>query len=64
VNRSNVIYRACSDINQQAELSAVANVYRFILDCSAKRTTSRQSRRDNAILRNTEGVSHVDRRPD
>jgi hypothetical protein len=63
MNSVRITYAPRIDTEPEAELSALANVYRFILDCSAKRSSPRQSR-DNAILRNTEGVSHVDRRPD
>jgi hypothetical protein len=58
-----ITYAPRTDTEPEAELFALANVYRFILDCSAKRPSSRQSRRDDAILRNAEGVSHVDQRP-
>ena len=64
MNSVRITYAPRIDIEPEAELSVLANVYRFILDCSAKRPSPRQSRRENAILRNTEGVSHVDRRPD
>jgi hypothetical protein len=59
-----ITYAPRTDTESEAELSALANVYRLILDCSAKKPSPRQSRRDDAILRYAEGVSHVDRRPD
>jgi hypothetical protein len=64
MNSVRITYAPRIDIEPEAELSVLANVYRFILDCSAKRPSPRQSRRDDAILRYAEGVSHVDRRPD
>jgi hypothetical protein len=46
-------------------LNVLANVYRFILDCHAKKIAAEpDSCNDAAIVRNTEGVSHVDQRPD
>jgi hypothetical protein len=63
MNSVRITYAPRIDTEPEAELSALANVYRFILDRSAKRSSPRQSRRDDAILRNAEGVSHVNRRP-
>jgi hypothetical protein len=63
MNSVRITYAPRTDTEAEAELSALANVYRLILDCSAKRPSPRQSRRHNAIVRNAEGVSHVDRRP-
>jgi hypothetical protein len=62
MNSVRITYEPCTDTEPEADLSALANVYRFVLDCSARSPSPRQSRRDNAILRNTEGVSHVDQR--
>ena len=46
-------------------MNVLANVYRFILDCHAKKIAAEpDSCNDAAIVRNTEGVSHVDQRPD
>jgi hypothetical protein len=49
-------------------LSALAAVYRFILDSHAKKmaaepTPEPDSCSDAAIVRHTEGVSHVEQRP-
>jgi len=57
------------DATPEAELDALANVYRFIFACHAKRKTAEPAsepdgRNDAAIARNTEGVSHVEQRPD
>jgi hypothetical protein len=50
---------------EAAELNVLANVYRFILDCHAKKMAAEpDSCNDAAIVRNTEGVSHVEQRPD
>jgi hypothetical protein len=57
-----ISYTARANATLEAEVSTLANVYRFILDCSANKPSSRQGRRDNAIVRNMKGVSHVDRR--
>jgi hypothetical protein len=47
----------------------LANVYRFILDCHAKKMAAEpalapDSRNDAAIVRTTEEVSHVEHRHD
>jgi len=53
------------DITPEAELDALANVYRFILDRQAKKTAAEpNSGNDAATVRNPEGVSHVEQRPD
>ena len=59
------IYTSRPDTTLEAELNVLANVYRFILDCHAKKIAAEpDSCNDAAIVRNTEGVSHVDQRPD
>jgi hypothetical protein len=35
--RASVVYEARSDTTPEAESNALANVYRFILDCHAKK---------------------------
>jgi len=63
--RASVVYEPRSDTTPEAELNALANVYRFILDCHAKKIAAEpDSCNDAAIVRNTKGVSHVDQRPD
>ena len=57
------------DATPKAELDALANVYRFILDCRAKTRVTEpasdpDSSNDAAMVRNTEGVSHVEQRHD
>jgi len=60
-----ITYTSCPDATPEAELSVLANVYRFILDCHAKKMSAEpDSCNDAAIVGNTEGVSHVDQRPD
>jgi hypothetical protein len=38
--RASVLYEPRSDTTPEAELNALANVYRFILDCHAKKGDS------------------------
>jgi hypothetical protein len=65
VNSPRIIYTSRPDATPEAELNVLANVYRFILDCHAKKIAAEpDSCNDAAIVRNTEGVSHVDQRPD
>ena len=60
-----LIYTQRADTTAETELNALAAVYRFILDCHAKKVAAElDSCNDAAIVRNTEGVSHVDQRPD
>ena len=47
------------DANPQTELSALANIYRFVLE--RKEAAPRQSRPDDATVRNTEEVRDVSR---
>jgi len=65
VGRPSITYAPRSEATPEAELNVLANVYRFILDCHAKNMAAEpDSCNDVAIVRNTEGVSHVDQRPD
>ena len=65
MNSPRIIYTSRPDATPEAELNVLANVYRFILDCHAKKIAAEpDSCNDAAIVRNTEGVSHVDQRPD
>jgi len=60
-----IIYTQRADTTAETELNALAAVYRFILDCHVKKmATEPDSRNDAAIVRNTEGVGHVEQRPD
>jgi hypothetical protein len=58
-------YTPRPDATLEAELNVLANVYRFILDCHAKKVAAEpDSCNDAAIVRTTEEVSHVEQRPD
>ena len=60
-----ITYTSHPDATPEAELNVLANVYRFILDRHAKKITAEpDSCNDAAIVRSTEGVSHVEQRPD
>jgi hypothetical protein len=61
MNSPRITYTSRPDATPEAELNVLANVYRFILDCHAKKGAAEpDSCNDAAIVRNTEGVSHVD----
>jgi hypothetical protein len=60
-----ITYTPRPDATPEAELNVLANVYRFILDCHAKKIAAEpNSCNVAAIVRGTEGVSHVEQRPD
>jgi hypothetical protein len=60
-----IIYTQRADTTAETELNALAAVYRFILDCHAKKVAAEHdSCNDAAVVRHTEGVSHVEQRPD
>ena len=64
-----IVYAPRPDATPKAELDALANVYRFILDRHAKQKAAEpapkpDSCNDTAVVRHTEGVSHVEQRPD
>jgi hypothetical protein len=64
VNSPRFTYTSRPDATPEAELSALAAVYRFILDSHAKKMAAEpDSCSDAAIVRHTEGVSHVEQRP-
>jgi hypothetical protein len=69
VGKPTVKYTPRPDATPKAELDALANVYRSILDYRAKTQVAEpasdpDSSNDAAMVRNTEGVSHVELRPD
>lgn len=65
MNSLHITYTPRPDVTPDAELNVLANVYRFILDCHAKKIAAEpDSCNDAAKVRNTEGVSYVDQRPD
>ena len=56
-------YTPRPDTAPEAELNALANAYRFILDCHAKKMAAEPySRDDAAIVTHTKEVSHVEQR--
>jgi hypothetical protein len=58
-------YTPRPDATPEAELNVLASVYRFILDCHAKKMAAEPDGcNDAAIVRNTEEVSHVEQRHD
>jgi hypothetical protein len=60
-----IIYTQRADTRAEMELNALAAVYRFIFDCHAKKVAAEPgSSNDAAIVRHTEGVSHVEHRHD
>ncbi len=60
-----IIYTSRPDATLEAELNVLANVYRFILDCHAKKLAAEPDNcNDAATVRNTEEVSHVEQRLD
>ena len=65
MDRPRVTYTPRSDATPEGELNVLANVYRFILDCHAKKMAAEHySCNDAAIVRNTKEVSHVEHRHD
>jgi len=60
-----IIYTQRADTTAETELNALASVYRFILDCHAKKIAAEPgSCNDAATVRNTKEVSNVEQRPD
>jgi hypothetical protein len=65
MNRPHIIYTPRPDATSQAGLSALAAVFKFVLDCHAKKVGAHPGDTDDTpSVGNAEGVSHVDRRPD
>jgi hypothetical protein len=65
VGERSISYAPRPSVAPELEGAALANVYRFILDCHTKKeaTTSPVSCPDT-IVRSAEEVSNVERRPD
>ena len=57
-----ITYTTRSDAPPETEISALANVYRFVLD--RKEAATSPVSHAHASVRGTEEVSHVERRPD
>ena len=65
MDNPSLTYTPRPDTTPEAELNALAAVYRFILDCHAKKKVAEpDSRNDTAIVTNTKEVSHVEQRLD
>ena len=69
MNSPRITFTPRADATPEAELNVLANVYRFILDCHAKKMAAEpvpepDSCNDAAIVTNTEEVSHVEQRHD
>jgi hypothetical protein len=68
VREPRLVYRPRPDATPEVERVALAQVYRFVLDCWAKRreaSSESDGRNDAAIASDTEEVvRHVDQRPD
>ncbi len=47
MNNSHIIYRSRPESTPGTELTAIANVYRFVLDCRAKKEPAPESRPDD-----------------
>jgi len=59
-----IIYQARKDTALERDANLLGNIYKFVLDCHAKKetATSRVSCPEKGV-RNTGEVSHVDQRP-
>ena len=62
MSKASIAYAPRLDATPQAELTALASVYRFVLDCHEKKATC-PGGPDDAVVRHKEEVRHVDRRP-
>jgi hypothetical protein len=56
-----IIYNPRPDAASIAELGALAAVYRFVLDCHAKKEGATK---EAAVIRHKEEVSHAEQQPD
>jgi hypothetical protein len=59
-----IIYAPCPDTTPEAEISALASAYKFVLDCHAKKNAAGMTcaNGDDVAMKNYKGVSHVDQR--
>jgi hypothetical protein len=66
MNSTHITYTSRLAATLEAELAVLANTYRFILDCHAKKMAAEPDGcNEAAIVRSTEeGVSYVEQRPD
>jgi hypothetical protein len=68
MNSPRITYTPRPDATAQGELDTLPTVYKFILDCHAKKKAAETAPKpdtcnDAAIVTNTEGVTHVDQQP-
>jgi hypothetical protein len=63
-SNSHIIYIPRPDATQEAELNALASVYRFVLNCRAKKNAAGVTSTNGTSVRHTEGVGDVERQPD
>ena len=63
-SNSHIIYIPRSDATREAELNALASVYRLILDSRAKKNAAGMTSTNGTSVRHTEGVGDVGQRPD
>ena len=59
MNNTRITYTVRLDATPETEISTLANVYRFVLE--RREAAPRQSRPDDAAVRNTEEVRDVSR---
>jgi hypothetical protein len=69
MNSTHITYTRRSDATSEAEVAALVAIYKFVLDCHAKKmaaepTPGPDGRNDAAIVRDTKEVSHVEQRHD
>ena len=63
MNSARISYVLRPDATPEMEVSALANVFKFVLDCHTRKEAAPESRPDDTKLRLAKGVSHVDQRP-
>ena len=68
MGKPSVSYRARADATRAAELFALANVFKFVLARDRAKDRGRPPDKsdcdDATLVRSTEGVNHVEQRPD
>jgi hypothetical protein len=61
VAKPSIVYRPREEATPEAELKALAAIYKFVLGCHAKKE---DAPKDAAVVRAKEEVSHVEQRSD
>jgi hypothetical protein len=56
VNKPRVVYQPRVDASPETEVNVLAAVYRFILDCHAKKKGTRPGAHDDAERRSSDGA--------